>query len=325
MSTVMDTNDNAASEPLVDMAETKDVNLESSNGAKINEAAATGKSKASNDDAINGDNKVVTTTDNAGAINGDNKVAATTDNAGAKSSPDEVSSLSPGAETHQSHYPTSSTRLRRRTPQSNSSPSSIPIAVRDTRARYPHSQVCHTLFCADTQQGAMYQDTPKTTPTAPKKRGAKSDSDGGPPKKKRAAPKSKKVKEEENHEEDGEAGEADVPETPVKKIAARGKGGKGKNKTNGSADPITPPKTPKVKGSVTGGNGFTGSAVSDDDGNEAEASITEGPAITKKGAARKRAPAGKIGNTIAISTSLETASAQDKMLFKMKEVRIFRA
>ena len=167
----------------------------------------------------------------------------------------------------------------------------------------------------------MDEDTSKTTPAAPKKRGAKSDGDGGPPKKKRASPKAKKAKEDENHEEDGEAGEADPPETPVKKTAARGKGGKGKNnKTNGSAEPITPPKTPKVKGSVKVGNDVTGAVMSDDDGNDkAEASITEGPAITKKGAARKRASAGKIGNTVPISTSLETASAEDKMLFKLKE------
>ena len=168
----------------------------------------------------------------------------------------------------------------------------------------------------------MDQDTSKTTPATPKKRGAKNDGDGGPPKKKRASPKSKKVKEEENHEEDGEAVEADVPETPVKKAAARGKGGKGKgknNKTDGSAEPITPPKTPKAKGSVKVGEDSTGAVMSDDDGNGAEASITEGPAITKKGAARKRASAGKIGNNVPISTSLETASAEDKMLFKLKE------
>ena len=168
----------------------------------------------------------------------------------------------------------------------------------------------------------MDQNTSKTTAATPKKRGAKNDGDGGPPKKKRASPKSKKVKEEENHE-DGEAVEADAPETPVQKTAARGKGGKGKgknNKTDGSAEPITPPKTPKVKGSVKVGDESTGAVMSDDDdGNGAEASITEGPAITKKGAARKRASAGKIGNTVPISTSLETASPEDKMLFKLKE------
>ena len=167
----------------------------------------------------------------------------------------------------------------------------------------------------------MVKDTSKTKPATPKKRGAKNDDGaGGPPKKKRATPKSKKAKEDENHEEDGEAVEGDAPETPVKKTAARGKGGKGKNnKTNGSAEPITPPKTPKVKG-LKVGNDVTGAVMSDDeDGNEAEASITQGPAITKKGAARKRASAGKIGNNVPISTSLETASAEDKMLVKMKE------
>ena len=87
MSTVMDSNVVAASEPLVNMAEIKDVKLESPHGKEIDEAADIDGPNTSNDAS------------NDGATNGDDKVAATvTDKAGAKSSSDEVSSRSPMVE-----------------------------------------------------------------------------------------------------------------------------------------------------------------------------------------------------------------------------------
>ena len=91
MSVVVDSNVVAASEPLVDMAETKDVNFESPHGKEINEAAVIGEpdtnNDASNDASKGGDINGV-------ATKGDDKVATPTDNAGAKAA-DEVSSRSP--------------------------------------------------------------------------------------------------------------------------------------------------------------------------------------------------------------------------------------
>ena len=120
MSAIMDAKVVTTSEPLVGMAETKDVNLESPHGKETNEAAVIGGPATNNDvsnDASNGDEI------NGVANNGDDKVTAPTDKAGAKSS-DEVSSQSHSYGIHHFHF----TPLYC-TPQSTSSPSCVSTAV----------------------------------------------------------------------------------------------------------------------------------------------------------------------------------------------------